>query len=76
MGVTNREEEETKKRERPGGLLGWNLRPTSRICVMTNLVASKLSEASMHSTPTTFKFTSPYDAMAVPTAISRMAAMS
>ena len=43
---------------------------------MTHLVASKLSEASMHSTPTTFKFTSPYDAIAVLTAMSSMAMIS
>ncbi len=47
--------------------------PTSSICVMTSRMASKASEENMKISPITLMLTSPYDAIAVPPAISTTA---
>ena len=38
--------------------LGWNLRPTSRICVMTRRVASKVSDSIINMMPAHDRFSS------------------
>ncbi len=49
------------------------MRPTSRICVMTRRMASKVSDANIKIRPRMLMLTSPKDAIAVPSAMSTTA---